>query len=508
MQLQFNCPHCGVAMQASIQGAGANVECPSCGQQFKVESETPVVKAQAVPVSQGRPVQRQVPQGRAAQPAPVRKKAGASESQKLFAGLGVAAVLLVGVVVWIQVEGRKRVEPPPPRVAEEVSALSKSVPAPKPVEPEETDPAKVRMNEELEKIKEALVASEKREKQRIEEAANRSGAARDAVLSERQAEHEALRDHLAENVFGGDTAVAEEFLSVQNDVMWGASNRMNDGDSSNDFKNREDFEAFVMERLLVWFEKKPLLSEWLKTSQRDPRKVIQEILQTRPQKSSKPEKSFDFSKYASVGSGFWISSDGWLVSNDHVVSDSKTVELRLRDGTVVPAQVVKTDEESDLALIKADHAPKSWLAVSKGEKDLQLGRTVFTVGYPNPMIQGVEAKFTDGRVSAASGFEDSKDSYQITVPIQQGNSGGALVDFETGWVVGVINAKLLNRAGASADNVSYAIKGKLLSGLIESVSEAKTAVAKVPAKPITKGSESEVISRATEASVLILRPKK
>ena len=119
----------------------------------------------------------------------------------------------------------------------------------------------------------------------------------------------------------------------------------------------------------------------------------------------------------------------------------------------------------------------------------------------------MEPKFTDGRISAASGVGDRKDSYQTSIPVHRGNSGGALVDFSTGWVVGIVNAKLMGSDGERADNVSYAIKCSVVSGFIDKIPEAKAAMLKNPPKAPAKGDEQEVISRATEASVLILRPR-
>jgi S1-C subfamily serine protease len=91
------------------------------------------------------------------------------------------------------------------------------------------------------------------------------------------------------------------------------------------------------------------------------------------------------------------------------------------------------------------------------------------------------------------------------VPVQHGNSGGALVDFATGWVIGVINAKLESRAGISADNVSYAIKGRVVRTFLDSVSAAKAAVDANPPKALDHGDERAVIDRATQSAVLILR---
>lgn len=500
-------------MEAAVESTAASVECPECGKQFVVEAQVPavpvVVKARAVtaPVQarSGPPAPARRP---AARPAPVRSAAG-KESNKLFGGLIGAAVLLVALVVWFNIQARKVVNQPPPP-AEKVSAITAAAP-PKvePPAPEAPTPEKIRMDAELQKIKDALAATEAKEKERARREAQQVDAAKEEAQAERQAKFEFTRDFLAETFFHNDTAAAEAFLKVQEDILWGVSNLMTDADPSNDLKTKEDFEEYLTERLLVRFEKNEVLSAWLKANQRDPRKFIQEILRTEPKRpgSGAPVKSFDFTKYSSVGSGFWISADGWILTNEHVVKDAKEVDLRLPDGKVIQAKVMQTDEANDLALLKAERGSGSWLAVSKGATDLTLGRTVFTVGYPDPMVQGVEPKFTDGRISAASGIEDRKDSYQTTVPVQHGNSGGALVDFATGWVVGMINAKLMTSTGASADNVSYAIKGSVVNSFVESVTEAKAAAVKSPPKAVTKGNEREVIDRATKASVLILRPR-
>jgi S1-C subfamily serine protease len=500
-------------MEAPVESGGAVVECPQCGTQFVVEVPVvPVVKARAVttPVQRAQPQAPRVPRPPAPAMPAARPAKAAKESTMLFAGLGGACVLLIALVVWFNIQARKVVNQAPPP-AEEVSAMTRAIPPkPEPPAPEPETPEEARMSRELKKIKEALAATEAKEKERAQREARRVDEAKEAALAERQAEMEYARDLLASNFFQGDTAAAEAFLKVYEDVQWGISNLMTDSDPSNDLKTKEDFEEYMTQRLLVRFEKNEVLNNWIKEHRREPRKLIQELLRTQPKRSATgpaATKAFDFTKYASVGSGFWISADGWILTNEHVVSDSKMVDLRLRDGRVIQATVVKTDEAKDLALLKADHAPRSWQAVSKGVTDLPLGRTVFTVGYPDPMIQGVEPKFTDGRVSAASGIEDRKDNYQTTVPVQHGNSGGALVDFDTGWVVGVVNAKLIGSNGVSADNVSYAIKGSVVSSFFESVPEAKAAAAKVAPQPLPKGSEREVIDRATKSSVLILRPR-
>lgn len=294
---------------------------------------------------------------------------------------------------------------------------------------------------------------------------------------------------------------------MRNDSLLELADLIHDGNPANDPKTTEEAEAFLLQRIIWHLQRNSVLSQWMKDHDRDPNKLAPELVQITPKRPSagQPTQSFDFTKYAATGSGFWIATDGWMLTNEHVVADAKSVDLRLPDGKILQAQVVKTDEANDLALLKAELATPSWLAVSKGDNDLQLGRTVFTVGFPSPFVQGVEPKFTDGRISAASGIGDRKDSYQTTVPVQHGNSGGPLVDFATGWVIGMVNAKLESKTGVSADNVSYAIKGSVVRTFLDSVPEAKLAAAQNPPKPLANGGERAVIDRTTQAAVLILR---
>lgn len=101
---------------------------------------------------------------------------------------------------------------------------------------------------------------------------------------------------------------------------------------------------------------------------------------------------------------------------------------------------------------------------------MQLGAGV---EYPNPGLQGQEPKFTAGQINALSGAGDDAGLYQISVPVQPGNSGGPLLD-ERGQVVGVIVAKLsvaaaVETSGSLPENVNYAIKGSVLWAFLESV---------------------------------------
>src|SRR5207302_7312555 len=107
------------------------------------------------------------------------------------------------------------------------------------------------------------------------------------------------------------------------------------------------------------------------------------------------------------------------------------------------------------------------------ESRVKLGEAVFTVGFPNPDVQGVEPKLTRGEISSLAGIHDDPRYFQISVPVQPGNSGGALVD-ESGNVVGVVTARLddvttYEVSGALPQNVNYAVKGALVHDFLNGV---------------------------------------
>ena len=165
--------------------------------------------------------------------------------------------------------------------------------------------------------------------------------------------------------------------------------------------------------------------------------------------------------------------------------------------------MVRVDAANDLALLKADgrFAP---LPITSS-RTVKLGGTVATVGFPNIGMQGFAPKFARGEIASLSGAADDVRYFQISVPVQPGNSGGALVD-EHGNVVGVVSAKLnasaaLAASGALPENVNYAVKSSFLLSFLESV----PAVSARLKEPITADRKFEdVVKSAQDAAVLVL----
>jgi S1-C subfamily serine protease len=165
----------------------------------------------------------------------------------------------------------------------------------------------------------------------------------------------------------------------------------------------------------------------------------------------------------STGTGFFVSWDGHLVTNFHVIREASRVRVKLDDGDLIDAEVVSIEKGDDLALLKID-AIRTPLAVRR-QSGLSKGQEVFTLGYPLISLQGQEQKATFGRVNALSGVQGDERFVQIDVPIQPGNSGGPLVN-ERGEVVGIVSSMLhplatLSVAGVLPQNVNYAIKSDL-----------------------------------------------
>lgn len=171
-----------------------------------------------------------------------------------------------------------------------------------------------------------------------------------------------------------------------------------------------------------------------------------------------------------AGTGFLVTRSGYLVTNHHVVKGMSKVRVHT-EGGLLDAAVVQSDEMSDLALLKVDGNFDALPVVSS--RKARLGATVGTVGFPNPSLQGLSPKLSKGDISSLSGIQDDVRQFQISVPVQPGNSGGALFD-ERGNVVGVVVAMLdqkaaLESTGTLAQNVNYAVKSSYLLSFLEAI---------------------------------------
>ncbi len=172
----------------------------------------------------------------------------------------------------------------------------------------------------------------------------------------------------------------------------------------------------------------------------------------------------------SSGSGFFLTANGIIATNAHVVESAETLKVLISNEVgnfEYSAKILLVDSKNDVALIKiADEKFKglSSIPYSLVEK-AEIGEKAFTIGYPLNDIMGTNFKVTDGIVSSISGIDDDMRYYQISVPLQPGNSGGPLFN-KMGNIIGITSAQLNSKAvGTNIENVNYAIKISYLLNL-------------------------------------------
>lgn len=165
---------------------------------------------------------------------------------------------------------------------------------------------------------------------------------------------------------------------------------------------------------------------------------------------------------SSVGSGFFISDDGYVVTNNHVVGKSKDLTVILEDGTEYPAKVIGADDKTDLALLKVDSDQK-FTYVKFAEDDIRIGDWVVAVG--NPF--GLGGTVTAGIISAHGrqiGAGPYDDFIQIDAAVNRGNSGGPAFNFK-GEVVGV-NTAIFSPSGGNV-GIAFAIPADMASRIVD-----------------------------------------
>ena len=164
------------------------------------------------------------------------------------------------------------------------------------------------------------------------------------------------------------------------------------------------------------------------------------------------------------GSGFLISSDGYVVTNNHMVKGATKVIVTLDDGTTLQAKVVGRDSKTDLALLKLKTTRKLPFVELGESKDVQPGEWVIAVGNP----YGLGGTVTAGIVSAR-GRDINEGPYdnfiQVDAPINRGNSGGPLVT-QDGKVIGV-NTVILSPSGGGSIGIGFAIPSDTVRSVVD-----------------------------------------
>ena len=203
------------------------------------------------------------------------------------------------------------------------------------------------------------------------------------------------------------------------------------------------------------------------------------------------------------GTGFFITSNGYLLTNYHVVEDAGEIKVQTSQGAL-PAKLVNADPANDIAVLKVRGR---FLALSiAASRKVKLGDSVFTVGFPNITLQGMKPKLTKGNINSLAGIRDNPRYFQISVPIQPGNSGGPLVN-EKGNVIGVVVSSLsdlatLETTGTFPQNVNYAVKSSFVLAALEAIPQVGVNLK----EPVVGGNRPfrDVAAEAEAAVVMIL----
>lgn len=161
------------------------------------------------------------------------------------------------------------------------------------------------------------------------------------------------------------------------------------------------------------------------------------------------------------GTGFALTENGYFVTSYHVIKDADSVYIENKNGNRYKLTSVYQNLDHDLAILKVDDKNFTGfgsLPYTVAGSDADLGEKVYTLGFPRE-----DMVFGEGSLSSQSGFEGDSASYQISIPLNPGNSGGPLFD-EKGNLIGVISGKQLDVQGAA-----FATKSTYLMQMAEAL---------------------------------------
>ncbi len=175
----------------------------------------------------------------------------------------------------------------------------------------------------------------------------------------------------------------------------------------------------------------------------------------------KPTFKADFS-----ATGFLIDGNGFIVTNAHVINNANNLIVENKKGVQFYTTTVYVDKTTDLAIltiIDSSFKKITTLPYSIRKSSAELGEQIFTLGYPRE-----EVVYGEGYLSAKSGYSGDTTSYQISISVNPGNSGGPVIN-KNGEVIGIISSKETN-----ADGVVFAIKSKNIYAALDEINKTES----------------------------------
>ncbi len=185
------------------------------------------------------------------------------------------------------------------------------------------------------------------------------------------------------------------------------------------------------------------------------------------------------------GTGFMLSNQGYLITNYHVVSSADSIYVSDFEGKMLSAELILASRSYDLAILKLSDTTYAanleipyWLA----PREAGLGDRLFTLGYPKD-----EIVYGEGYLSARSGFRGDTTSWQISMALNPGNSGGPVFN-DKGALMGIISGKLNEKEG-----VAFAVKTEYIRKMADMVSKVMELDIQLPEKPSKSVPRNEMI---------------
>ncbi len=170
-----------------------------------------------------------------------------------------------------------------------------------------------------------------------------------------------------------------------------------------------------------------------------------------------------------TGSGFYITRQGHVLTAAHVVDGCRQITVTPNGGASVGAQVIATDKQNDLAVLLGGTPPA--VATLRTGRPVRTGEAVVAYGFPLTGALSSGGTLTSGTVNALTGLGDDVRYFQISAPIQPGNSGGPLLD-NSGTVIGVVTSqinalKVARVTGSVPQNVNFALKADFVRTFLD-----------------------------------------
>lgn len=202
--------------------------------------------------------------------------------------------------------------------------------------------------------------------------------------------------------------------------------------------------------------------------------VIEDVCKSQPSHSvSKPEKAQQ-NESPTATEGYatgtaWLTSGGYFVTAYHVIAGTSNLFIYGQDKKRIAAKVVAADQKNDVAILSADIDASKIRPIPIAKSSARLGARVFTIGFPHSTLLGVSPKVTSGEISGTLPLDPTK--LLISVPVQSGNSGGPLINYN-GEAVGLVieklsAAKVYEKTGDVTENTNFALRGRYIEGLLE-----------------------------------------